>query len=221
MSERTRRTRLDAFHMETNRLEAFSDGVFAVAITLLVLNLVVPEPGTAKGFSLGAKLLEAIPTYLAYVLSFITILVMWVNHHRIFYFVKRTDQVFLILNGLLLMIITAMPFAASMLARYLPLTSTIHDADRQVAMGVYCGESFMMALLFNLLWRYAAHGNRLLGKDANPRLVRSLSAQYRYGPVVYLVVLLLDLLNAWLSLGLVIALAVFFAIPSHVTNPSE
>src|SRR5262245_12641783 len=96
---------------ETARLEAFSDGVFAVAITLLALDLGVPGAGDLTRYhGLAGALGNNWPHYLAFALSFLTILIMWVNHHSIFRFIRRSDHSFLLLNGLLLMVITTVPF---------------------------------------------------------------------------------------------------------------
>ena len=94
---------------ETARIEAFSDGVFAIAITLLVLDLKVPR-GLAEGRTLADALLAQWPAYLAFASSFMTILIMWVNHHRIFTLVGRSDERLIFYNGLLLMGVTVVPF---------------------------------------------------------------------------------------------------------------
>jgi len=91
---------------ETTRLEAFSDGVFAVAITLLVLNLAVPRLPTGGPVPhLKDALLDQWPVYVAYVLSFLTVLIVWVNHHALFRIIRRTDQPFMLLDGFLLICI--------------------------------------------------------------------------------------------------------------------
>src|SRR5262249_53867686 len=104
---------------ETGRIEAFSDGVFAIAVTLLVLELKVPHlaDGGANG-SLGRALAAQWPSYVALVTSFFTILVMWANHHRIFDLVRRIDAPFLYSNGLLLLCVTVVPFPTALLAEY-------------------------------------------------------------------------------------------------------
>jgi uncharacterized membrane protein len=98
--------------METNRLEAFSDGVFAIAITLLVLEIKVPPPGTA----LGAELLHLWPSYLAYVVSFLVIGAIWLNHHAMFQHIVRVDGMLLLFNILHLMPIAFLPFPTAVLA---------------------------------------------------------------------------------------------------------
>src|SRR5436853_5857336 len=105
---------------ETGRIEAFSDGVFAVAITLLVFDLQVPPPGeTPSVATLGIALLNKWPFYLAFITSFATILIMWASHHSIFKLVYRSNTPFLVANGFLLLLVTAVPFPTSLVAEYL------------------------------------------------------------------------------------------------------
>src|SRR5258708_38035098 len=161
---------------ETGRLEAFSDGVFAVAITLLALGLAVPSLETSRqANSLATALLMQWPAYLAYALSFLNILIMWVNHHMLFRLIRRTDHLFLLLNGFLLLIITAFPFATELLATYLGQPV---EADRRTAQIIYSGLSIVLALAFNGMWTYASRNGRLLGPQADPKLVRAISSQY-------------------------------------------
>jgi uncharacterized membrane protein len=198
---------------ETARLEAFSDGVFAVAITLLALNLTVPKPAEIRpGHGLVAALLDQWPVYLAYGLSFLTILIMWINHHNLFQVIRRSDRWFLLLNGFLLMIVTAIPFATSLLASYLL------RPDKRVAEVVYSGISLLMAITYYSMWAYASRGGRLLGPEANAGLVGGITKQFRYGPLLYLVAFLLAFISAEASLALCIVLAIFYALPSTVTH---
>ncbi|HEY5988843.1 MAG TPA: TMEM175 family protein, partial [Streptosporangiaceae bacterium] len=104
--------------MDSRRAEAFSDGVFAIAITLLVLDLRLPGPGPA-GHSVTYQLLHAWPQYAAYVVSFLTIGIMWMNHHTILAHVARVDRPLLVLNLLLLMGVVAIPFPTSLVADHL------------------------------------------------------------------------------------------------------
>jgi uncharacterized membrane protein len=206
--------------MATSRLEAFSDGVFAVAITLLALNLVVPGVGELhRGYHLAAALGAQWPSYVAYALSFLTILIMWVNHHSVFRFIHRADHLFLLLNGLLLLVITAMPFGTNLLATYLGQHDPhITAADRTMAQLVYSGLSLAMATVYNVMWFYAVRDERLLDPDADQRLVQAITRQYRFGPLLYLIAFLAAFVSPELSLALCIVLAVFFALPSTVTR---
>jgi uncharacterized membrane protein len=123
---------------ETGRVEAFSDGVFAIAIILLVLDLKVPNASAAA--RLSGQLAKQWPAYLAFVISFSFIGVMWINHHRLFTYIRRTDHALLILNGLLLVGVTVVPFTTSLLAAYLG------RQDQEVAMMVYSGTYVVIAL---------------------------------------------------------------------------
>ncbi len=199
--------------METTRLEAFSDGVFAVAITLLALNLAVPQTRELRpSHGLTAALLDQWPIYLAYSLSFLSILIMWINHHQLFHLIERTDHLFLMLNGFLLMVVTIIPFATSLLATYLL------QPDKRVAMVIYSGVSLAMAIAFNRMWSYASRGGQLLDPKANAKQIQDKTDQFRYGPAIYTVAFVLAFIRAEVSLALCILLAVFFAFPPSVTQ---
>lgn len=192
---------------ETGRVEAFSDGVFAVAITLLVLNIQVP-PNVLSDGELGNVLLSKGLTYLAFVTSFATVGIMWINHHRLFSHIRRTDTILLLLNLLLLMTIVFVPFPTALLAPYIALP------DHRLAALFYSGTFVILAIFFNLLWRYAAYKGRLLGKKADLAAVRAISRQYLFGPLLYSVAFGLAWINVPASVVLNLLLAVFFAIPS-------
>jgi uncharacterized membrane protein len=193
---------------ETGRIEAFSDGVIAIAITLLVLDIKVPR-GLPETASLSGALLAEWPAYLAFATSFATIGIMWINHHRMFSLIKRADQWLLVLNSLLLMGITFLPFPTSLLAEYLG------EAEQRTAALIYSGTFFVIAVLFNVLWRYASHNNRLLDPRSDARAVRSISRQYAFGPLFYLVAFAVALVSAAGSLAVNMLLALFFAIPGR------
>jgi uncharacterized membrane protein len=195
---------------ETARVEAFSDGVFAIAITLLVLDLKTPP----ESASLLAGLLAQWPVYAAYLISFLFILIMWVNHHRMFEHISRVDNNFLYLNGLLLLGITVVPFPTSLVAHYL------FSDDQSVATAVYSGWFFLIAIFFNLIWRYAYSRGRLLSEhDRHAGLAEVITARYRWGPYTYLAAFALAFVWAPASLALNVALAVFYALPREMQIP--
>src|SRR5216683_3298080 len=162
---------------ETDRLEAFSDGVFAFAITLLVLGL--KDPTSGSSVSLFQGLLGEWPTFFAFVTSFTTILIMWMNHHNMFNYIRRVDREFMLLNGTLLLFITLTPFTTLLVA------SHILSSDANTAAVVYAGEFFLLAIAWNILWRDASSGHRLLGKDIAPNQVRTITRQYWVAPLFY------------------------------------
>jgi uncharacterized membrane protein len=191
---------------KTVRIEAFSDSVFAIAVTLLVLGVTVPRARDLDaGGSLGRTLMKMWPQYLAFVTSFITILANWVNHHRIFSFIQRTDHPFLYWNGLLLLFITFMPFPTALLAEYL-----LHSQAR-VAGAVFAGTYVGIAFAFKGIWHHASKNGRLLAQNVDKKEIRQITLQYRYGPPMYLAAFALSFVSVGLSVALCLCLAVFFA----------
>jgi uncharacterized membrane protein len=192
----------------TGRLEAFSDGVFAIAVTLLVLDLKVPLLSeTANGANLLAVLGGQWPTYLAYVTSFLTILIMWVNHHTIFRLVHRSDTTLFLLNGLLLLCITFMPFPTSLLADY------IGHQGEHVAAAVYTGALTVLAIVFNVLWHYAVSWRQLLHPDIDRAFIKRFTRVYALGPVFYLLAFALAFVHVGASIAVCVTLGVTFALP--------
>lgn len=187
---------------ETGRLEAFSDGVFAIAITLLILNIDVPP---LDGGTLAEALLRQWPAFLAYGVAFLTILIMWVNHHALFRHIHRIDRPFLILNGLLLMLVTFVNYPTALLTRYLT------DEQGRTSAAIFFSATFVViAILYNVLWRYAAHNGRLLGPQPNRAAVQTITRQYRWGPLIYGVALVLASFSPPASLILNGLLAIYF-----------
>ncbi len=140
---------------ETSRVETFSDSIFAIAATLLVLTLHVPGTHASEA-ALWHQLLARWPTDVAFVISFLSILIMWSNHHGVFNVIQRVDHTFLLLNGLLLLGITTTPFTTTLLADNLG-----HPSERVGAL-IYSGVLLLVALAFAALWLYASRRRRLL-----------------------------------------------------------
>jgi uncharacterized membrane protein len=186
---------------ETGRIEAFSDGVFAIAITLLILEIKIPRGDHA----LTHDLVQQWPSYLAFLFSFLFIGVMWINHHRIFTHIRRSDDGLLMLNLLLLLGITVLPFPTAVLASHL------QGADARTAAALYNATFFAIAIFFNVLWRYAVVRGLL---DENFReSARAITKQYSAGPLLYLLCIGLVWVSPVLSLAFNAVLAVFFVLP--------
>jgi TMEM175 potassium channel family protein len=192
--------------MGTNRLESFSDGVIAVAVTLLVLDIHVPE---ARGETLLHALLGNWPHYAAYVVSFMTIGIIWINHHAMISRLARADHSILILNLLLLMSIVLLPFATELMAAYLRESS-----GQSLAAAIYAGTFLLMSVAFSVLNRHIllarAHmlSTQLPLEDRRRILARSVS-----GLAPYLVATILAVVSPYLTLAICGALAVFYALP--------
>jgi uncharacterized membrane protein len=193
---------------ETSRVEAFSDGVFAIAITLLILEVRVPRD--LENGQLGPALLRMWPSYVAFLTSFGTIGVMWVNHHRLFSMIHRVEDGLMGLNLLLLLGVTWIPFPTALLAEHL-LTP-----DQRIAAALYAGSFFIIAIVFNVLWRYAVR-KKLVIEHTD---VSSIARQYAVGPVLYLIDFLIGLVNGTFCLLFSLALAIYFALPPRLWQRS-
>jgi TMEM175 potassium channel family protein len=199
--------------MSKGRLEAFSDGVLAVAITLLVLNLHVPSAQPSIGGhhapSLGHQLVQMWPQYAAYVTSFLTIGIIWVNHHAMISRLREADHVILILNLFLLMSIAVLPFATDLMAQYLKASSGQH-----LAAAVYSGAFVLMSICFSALNRHILFMKVHLLKDApSERWRRTALRRSTLGLIPYLLATALAAVSPYLTLAICGALAVFYALP--------
>jgi uncharacterized membrane protein len=193
--------------VSTGRLEAFSDGVIAVAITLLVLNIDIPDlkPGETLAHGLAAQW----PFYAAYVTSFLTIGIIWINHHVMIGRLREADRAILFLNLLLLMSIAVIPFGTKLMAEYLRKSSGQH-----LAAAVYGGSLLVMGLFFAVL-----NAHILLAK--HHRLARPLSAEHRRqilvrsvsGVIPYAVATVLAAVSPYLTVAICFGLVLFYALP--------
>jgi uncharacterized membrane protein len=194
---------------ETGRLETFADGVFAIAITLLVLAIRLPEPKA----DLGQALADQWPEFVAYVVSFLTIGIMWVQHHRLFTLIRRSNPTFAMINVVFLMFIAFVPYPTAVLAQRLGNHTNALEATL-----LYGGTMVAIAIMFNAIWRYAsAHDGHLL-KELSADARRAEARGYRYGVPVYVLITLLAFLDPRLSLVGFGAFAAYWALP--VSGPT-
>ena len=187
-------------------MEAFSDGVFAFAMTLLVLGL--KDPTTDSAGSLLQGLFREWPAFLAFGMSFTTILVMWMNHHNLFTYVRRIDGSFMLLNGLLLLATTLIPFTTSLVAAHILV------ADSGTAAGVYSGTFLFVALAWNLLWQYAIRHPGILASSVSDAEIRTTTRQFYFGPMLYVAAFIAAFFSGIASLAInlvVLAIYAFFA----------
>lgn len=209
-----------AVEKETGRIEAFSDGVFAVAITLLVFNLKVPQlsaplPGENPTLALGLALLKQWPSYLTFVTSFATILIMWAGHHSIFKLIYRSDTPFVFANGFLLLLVTVVPFPTSLVAQYLigPYAA--------MACAAYAGIFVVINLAYYLLWWVAARDRHLLYPGVSPALVRARTRNILFGAPVYIVATVLAFWYPYVSIGICSLLWIFWAFAFYERKPRQ
>ena len=193
----------------TSRIEAFSDGVFAIAITLLILELRVPVVTVFQDKrDLMIALKDLWPSYCAYIFSFIMIGIYWVNHHYIFQLFKRVNHMFGILNLLFLMSISFLPFPTAVLAKYLN-----DDVHRYSAVIFYAFGLFLPAFTWALNWFYGSSQYRLIDHNLSPVFVKNLTTLYLGATGLYFISILLSFVNEWLGLFTCVVLTLLFLLP--------
>jgi uncharacterized membrane protein len=188
--------------VSTSRIEAFSDGVFAIAATLLVLELKVPhvEPG-----ELGGTLLGNWPSYATYVVSFLVIGIIWVNHHAVLERIRKVDRPLLFLNLVFLMAVAVIPFPTALLADYLKA-----GHDEHLAAAVYGGSMTLMGVTFGSIWAYAVLSGDLLHEGIDPARARRSLWIFAAGNPLYVLAIGASLLSAKLALAIYALLALFY-----------
>jgi uncharacterized membrane protein len=185
-------------------MEAFSDGVFAIAITLLVLEIAVPAGSEAD--LLGA-VLDQWPSYLAYLVSFSTIGAIWLEHTVITEFLERATSVFIRLNLLLLVVVSFLPFPTKLLGEYVG-----EDAAARVAVTIYGLNLFLASALVSLLWRYAVREG-LIRPDITDSDVKMITNRLTPGLAGYVVMIVLGLFLPVLAVLGYLIIAVYIIIP--------
>ncbi len=190
-----------------DRTESFSDGVFAVAITLLVLDLGV---GAVQRGGLATALGREWPHYAAFVVSFLTIGIIWTNHHAMFERIVRVDRALVYLNLLLLMTVTAIPFPTKLLASYLRA-----GPDEHVAAAVYAGSLLLMGVAFFATNVWSARRG-LLGESFTAEQIRRQLRRASVGLVVYGLAIGLAFASAVTSLVLCALVALYYSLPMRV-----
>ena len=198
--------------MSTSRLETFADGVFAIAATLLILNV---DAQVSDVPDLGARLLHIWPSYLAYAVSFVTIGIMWVNHHTLMVQIERADRRFLLATVGLLMCIAFVPFPTRLVAEH------IRAEGAQAAALAYGFTMVATAVMFSVTWFYASRGNRLLRADADPAIVTGISRSYLPGPWIYLGGTLIAFASPTASVLVFMATALFYVLESSIFGSAD
>jgi TMEM175 potassium channel family protein len=203
--------------MSPARLETFADGVFAIAATLLILNVDAQVSGGLP--RLGSRLLHIWPSYLAYAVSFATIGIMWVNHHTVMAQIERADRRFLLANVGLLMCIAFVPFPTRLVAEHIRA-----EGARDAALA-YGFTMVATAIMFSVTWFYASLGRRLLRPDADSAIVSGITRSYLPGPWIYLAATLIAFASPTASVLVFMGTALFYVIESSIFGgapaPSE
>jgi uncharacterized membrane protein len=197
--------------MDRSRLEAFSDGVFAVAITLLALDLTVEGPGHGR---LLDQLYDKWPAFLAYLISFFTIGIIWVNHHALVRSIIKVDRTLLFVNLMLLLFVVLIPFATSTEADYFPH----NDQDAQLAAVLYSGVFLGMSAGFGGIFEWTLHGQRVyqpLPPDRHwPARVRFVG-----GALFYVLAIVVATFNAVAAFVLIALVALYYILENTPASP--
>jgi uncharacterized membrane protein len=192
--------------VSSNRLEAFSDGVFAIAITLLVLELKVPPPGSGE---LGHELLQEWPSYVAYVITFITIGIIWINHHAAFSRLRSVDHSILMLNLLLLLTVSVLPFTTALMAEYLK-----EGEGERLAAGIYGASFLVMGGAFVLTnQQILLKRPQLLKEPIAPETARRILYFAALGQIPYLLAVAFAVVSPYVTLAICAATAVYYSLP--------
>lgn len=192
---------------ETSRVEAFSDGVFAIALTLLILGIKVPDLNQlASNDKLYRSLVSLWPSYFAFILSFAAVLIMWINHHGFFKYLKKIDTVFLYANGFLLLTVTFMNFPTAVLAKYFETQAF------NIASAFYCGSLVLINVAFNLLWFSSAYKRKLVKDEISDALIIKIRNAYWFGFVIYLMAFIISFFLPFVGLSISISLWIFWTV---------
>ena len=193
--------------MEKGRLEAFSDGVFAIAITLLVLDLHVPD--LAADESLAHALADEWPSYASYLASFLVIGTVWINHHTVFRLMDRCDRALLVINVGFLACVAVLPFPTALVSRF------ARTDQAATAAFVYGGAMVLLGLLFNALWHHGLRSG-LVRADADVREVSGVTRSYLIGPALWAAATATAVWSADLALVLFAALVLSYVLSSSI-----
>jgi uncharacterized membrane protein len=183
----------------TARLETFSDGVFAIAATLLVL-----EFSVSSGRNLGHQLVHLWPSYLAYVTTFVTIGIIWMNHHHTVSLIGRVDRTMLFVNNLLLLIVAFLPFPTKLVADYLN-----RDGERAAVLA-YAATFVVMAAMHQVWWQYARRNRQLVADGVSDAALRAVDRAYAPGVPMYGTVFVLAFFSPLAAVFLTFAIAAFY-----------
>lgn len=199
MSKALRET---VFQLTTHRIEALGDGVFAIVMTLLVLEIHVPHAHGGGG--LVSALAEMWPKFLCYGISFVTLGVYWVAHHLHFYTIKRADRALLWINILFLMCVSLVPFSTALIGE--------HYRER-TAVVFFGANMILISSVLYIHWAYATRRHRLVNPDVTPRFVTSVKHVILMGPVVYLIAIGCSFIDTKISLALYLLVNLLYIIP--------
>jgi uncharacterized membrane protein len=197
-------------NLRTSRIESLSDAIFGIVMTILVIEIPVPEIAHPTGLDIPRALLRLWPRFLGYFLSFVVLGVYWVAQHEQFHFIKRADQALLWMTMLFLMLVASVPFSTTLIGRYL---------DQQAVVALYGTHLLAIGLVHHATWHHATRSQRLVDLEVDPEDVRSHLRRSLVPPVIYLAAIGLSFLSTVLSVVAYALVPVVYAmLPSIYTR---
>ncbi|MFV8326247.1 TMEM175 family protein [Flavobacterium sp. ZS1P14] len=201
---------------ETIRIENFSDAVFAISITLLVLDLHAPDTNAVKNNTeLLIYLKGEWTSYLAFTLSFFSIFIMWVNHHKIFKQIYSRNTAIMFANGLILFLVAAVSYPTALLARF------FDGEASNIAAAIYTGIFVLINISYNLLWFIASNNKKLLRPGITNSAIRKIRNNYLYGLPTYLIAFGISFQFPAIALTISMILLLFWAVSSGKINIAQ
>ena len=193
----------------TSRIEAFSDGVFAIVVTLLVLELRVPHlPENFTSKDVITELLHLAPKFISFALSFLIVAIYWVNHHQFFHSLEKTDRSLLWYNNLLLFTLSFVPFPTAFLGEY---------PTGMVPVMLYGAAMFASAFSFNLMLKHAVRSDLFLASVSKEVISESIK-KGKLGPIVYLIATACAFISVYISLAIYVIVPVLYFIPQKIVR---
>jgi uncharacterized membrane protein len=195
-----------------SRIEMLTDGLFAIVMTLLVLEITVPQlthSEVAAG-ELPRRLLTLWPVIYSYALSFVILGFFWINHHDQFYYVKRANRVFVWITIFYLMSVAFIPFSTALLGEY---------TDQQISVVIYGTNVAVAGFWAAVQWWYATKDHHLIDPDLDPTFIRVMSRRSFLGTIIYLIAAALSFVSTTVSLVLFIVIPIYYLIPARTDRP--
>jgi uncharacterized membrane protein len=195
------------------RIELFSDAIFAIVITLLAIDLKLP---ITVSTSLIGTLVQAWPSFFAFIASFVTVLIMWMNHHYVFGYIKKADPGLMLLNGMLLLFVTLTPFTTSIVAQTMLL-----GPEAKIGAMMYSSGFLLLSFCWNMMWLYASKGKRLIIDGTSDSLISSISYRCYFGLGLYFIAIIVSFFSSLGGIMFVIAISAFWAAAAGLTTNKE
>ena len=192
--------------LPNDRVKALTDGIFAIAMTILVLELRIPEM-ISTSQELNQSLLALLPEITSYAASFIILGTFWIANTTLFYFIKRTDRLFLWINVIFLMFISLIPFTAYLLGNY-------HDF--QISIIIYGLNLTILGVLFFIKWKYALKHPNFLDTLPDKHFIKLVNKYILFAPFMYLIGIALSFVNPWISILLYVIVPLIYILPNHL-----